>query len=136
MKSQVFDIWEVAAALLLLEKFGSQPYGVDYKEITRKVTQTGLTKLGVNGKTPSQTMGYLLRTASYGGLKVFERTYVFRGNYKLRDKQWTGTIPQVRDVVEYITQREAHDAELARKDSEISRLRAKLKQIGSMCRVP
>jgi len=81
--------WAVAAAFLLIEGVR-----MHYQSLTRLVVGTGLTTLGVRGRTPSQTMK----------TKLIEMSDIFDGGegngyYWLKDPDAVAQTPAVRGVL-------------------------------------
>lgn len=88
-KGKRHSSWAVAAAFLLME--GTRMH---YQSLTRLVVGTGLTTLGVRGRTPSQTMK----------TKLIEMSDIFDGGegngyYWLKDPDAVSQAPAVRGVM-------------------------------------
>ncbi len=127
-----FDTWPVAAAVILLHPSEE----LHYNAIARLVKQTGLTTLGMKGRTPDQTMGSLLRQHS----EVFRGSRTYRGLYGLRDAIAAAEIPDVASAVKAIKNKQQAASELEALRKEIktlqdrnSELEDTIKRIAALC---
>jgi hypothetical protein len=91
--AKVFDIWIVAAAVLLRDG-GS----MHFQCITDAVRKSGLTKLGNKGDTSGQTMGSILREQKAEGKSVFGKAKK-RGYYQLANTDFVKEMHKVQEVL-------------------------------------
>jgi hypothetical protein len=100
-----FDAWQIGAALLLTE---GGP--LKYTTLGPRIRGTGLSTLGDKGGTPAQTINAHFPGVKCDGRRVF--TWERGGWYDLADREWTATIPSVRQAVVALEERRARMDEL------------------------